>query len=60
MRPYEGIGSPGTGVTDSCELPCVYWELNPSLLEEQPVLLATKPSLHLQAIVLYVQEIGKH
>ena len=26
----------------SCEPPCGYWELNPGLLEEQPVLLATQ------------------
>lgn len=34
-----------TGVTDSCELPCECWELNLDPLEEQPVLLTTKPSL---------------
>lgn len=33
----EGVGSPGTGVTDSCELACGYWELNPGALEEQSV-----------------------
>jgi hypothetical protein len=27
-------GSPGTGVTDSCELQCGCWELNLGLLEE--------------------------
>ena len=32
----EGVGSAGTGVTDSCELPCGCWELNPGPLEEQP------------------------
>jgi hypothetical protein len=42
-RPEQGIRSPGTGVTDSCDLPCGFWELNP--LEEHPVLLATEPSL---------------
>ena len=41
---YEGARSPATGVTDSCELPCGYWELNPGPLEEQPVLLTTEPS----------------
>ena len=35
----------GIGVTDSCELPCGFWELNPSPLEEQPVLLTAEPSL---------------
>ncbi|KAL6074356.1 hypothetical protein STEG23_012106, partial [Scotinomys teguina] len=37
--------SPGTGVTDSCELPCGFWDLNPGPLEEQPVLLTAEPSL---------------
>ena len=38
----EGIGAPGIRVTDSCELLCGCWELNPGLLEE---LLTTEPSL---------------
>jgi hypothetical protein len=29
--------SPGTGVTDGCELPCGFWELNLGFLEKQPV-----------------------
>jgi len=37
--------SPGTGVTDSCELTCGCWELKPGPLEEQPVLLTSEPSL---------------
>ena len=41
---YEDVGSPGTGVADSCELPCGCWVLNPSPLQEQPVLLTTEPS----------------
>jgi hypothetical protein len=32
----EGVGSLGTGVTDSYELPCGCWELNLGPLEEQP------------------------
>ena len=36
---------PGTGVTDSCEMPCGCWELNLSLLEEQPMLLIAEPFL---------------
>ena len=32
------------GVTDGCELPCGFWELNPSLLEEQPVSFAAELS----------------
>jgi hypothetical protein len=45
----EDIGSPAIGVTDSCELPCGCWELNPSSLEEQPGLLTTEPSLQPQS-----------
>jgi hypothetical protein len=41
----EGVRSPETGVIDSCELPCGYWELNPGPLEEQVVLLTDKTSL---------------
>jgi hypothetical protein len=41
----EAVRSPGTGVTDSCELPCGYWELNPVCPEEQTVILTTEPSL---------------
>lgn len=33
-----GVRSPGFGVTDSYELPCGCWELNPGPLEERPVL----------------------
>jgi hypothetical protein len=44
-RSEEGIGFPGTEVTDGCELPRVYWELNLGPLEEQSVLLTTEPSL---------------
>ena len=40
----EGIRSPGTGVTDSCKLPCGCWELNPGSLEEQAVSLTFKTS----------------
>jgi hypothetical protein len=31
----EGVRSPGPVVTDSCELSCRGWKLNPSPLEEQ-------------------------
>ena len=41
----ESVGSPGTGVTDSCELPCGYWELNLGPLEEQLEFLTAEPSL---------------
>ena len=39
QRPEEGIGSPGTGVRDSCKPPCECWELNLDPLEGQQVLL---------------------
>jgi len=41
----EMTRSPGTGVTDSCELPCGCWELNSGPLQEQLVFLTTEPSL---------------
>jgi hypothetical protein len=46
QKQEEDIGWPETGVTDSCEPPCEFWELNLSPLEGQSVLLtATKTSL---------------
>lgn len=36
QMPESVIRSPRTGVTDSCELLCGCWELNPGPLEEQP------------------------
>ena len=47
----EGVRSPGTGVTDNCELPCGYWELNPGPLEEQAVLLTAEPSLQILLLI---------
>lgn len=44
-RPEEAIGSPESGVTEGCELPCGCWELNLGCLEEQQVLFTTVPSL---------------
>jgi hypothetical protein len=41
----EGIRSPGTGVTESCELPRGCWELYQDPLGEQPVPLTSEPSL---------------
>lgn len=38
------VRSSGTRVTDICELPWGCWESNPGLLEEQPVLWATRVS----------------
>lgn len=31
----EGVGSPGTGVTDGCEPPCICRELNGGPLQQQ-------------------------
>ena len=33
------------GVTDSCELPCEFWEVKLGPLEEHSVFLMAKPSL---------------
>ena len=41
----EDVRCPGTGVTDSSELPCGCWDLNPGSLEEQSMLLTAEPSL---------------
>jgi hypothetical protein len=38
-------------LTDSCELPCGCWELNPDPLEEQAVLTTTESSLQPQEII---------
>jgi hypothetical protein len=43
--PEEGTRSPGSGVTEGCELLCVCWEPNPGSLQGQPVLLTTGASL---------------
>lgn len=36
----EGIGFPGAGVMDSCELPCGCWKPNLNPLQEQQGLLS--------------------
>lgn len=43
LRPEKGKNALGTGVEDSCEMPCRYWESSPDSLEEHPVLLIAKP-----------------
>lgn len=43
---------PGAGATEGCGLPCGCWELNPGLLQEQPVLITALPSLHPLYVVL--------
>ena len=35
-------------ITDGCEPPCGCWELNPSTLEKQPVVLTAELSAQLQ------------
>ena len=47
QRPKEELRCPGTGITDSCELPCGCWESNQNTLEGQPVLLPAEPALQL-------------
>lgn len=42
---WRGIRSLGTAVTQDCEWPCGYWELNLCPLEKQPELLTTEPYL---------------
>lgn len=44
-KPKEGMGFPGTGVTDSYELPLGCWVSNPGPLEEPPVFLTAELSL---------------
>ena len=53
QRPEEGIGSPGPGVINGCELPIVGAgnRMNSGPLEEQPVLLIKM--LHLQLCSFY-------
>lgn len=46
MVPTESrsvLDSPRTGVKDSCELLCGFWELNPGPLEGKSVLLTAEP-----------------
>jgi hypothetical protein len=41
-------------IRDGCEPPCGCWELESGPLEEQPVLLATEPSLQPQAYFPFI------
>lgn len=52
LRAKKGIGSPRTGVMNGCEAPRGCWELNLGPLQEQGVLLTTKPPLLPVPIVL--------
>lgn len=54
-RPEEGIGSPETQVREGCQLPCEGWESTLGLLEAQPVLLSTQPSLQSHGFYIKLQ-----
>lgn len=47
------LRSRGTVVTDGCELPCGCCELSLGLLDEQSVLLASKPALQSQGMRIH-------
>lgn len=51
QRDAQGTASPGIGVTDSCETPCGFWELNLRSLEEHPGLFMSEPSL--RTLIIY-------
>ena len=51
-------GHLGTGITGGCGPPCGYWELNPGLLEAQPVLLTVGPSLQSSPSINFVWSSG--
>ena len=44
MHICEVVRSPGTGITDSCELSCGCWDLNLGSLKNKPMFLTAKPS----------------
>lgn len=49
QRSENGIGYPGTVVTDDCddcEQPCRYWKASLGLLKKQPVFLIIESSLY--------------
>lgn len=48
---YEGVRLPGTGASDSCELPCGCWKPNSGPLKDQQALPTTEPSL--QPLILF-------
>ena len=50
--PEEGIRSPGTEVTDLCELICGCSEPNPGPLQEQQAFLTAESSLQFLAYTL--------
>lgn len=40
--PEHNVGPPGTEVTEGCELPYGYWEVNLGSLQKQQMLLTTR------------------
>jgi hypothetical protein len=56
IRLCEGIGASGTGVTDSCELPCRCWELALDPLEEDRL---SSPEILLFNSVILVCQVDK-
>jgi hypothetical protein len=54
-RPEEGIRSPGTWITDGCELLCEYWELSLGLLQKEWALrsVSAGPKLHFLVIFFW-------
>lgn len=49
-RSEEGIGHLGSTIIGDCGPLCGFWEPNPTLLQEQQVLLTSKPSLQILMI----------
>lgn len=50
MKPEQGVGYPETGVTQSCNLSCESWGINPGSFKRQSVILTTEPSLQSQKL----------
>lgn len=63
-RSEQNFGSPGTGVTNGCELLCGYIKLTSVPLQEQEVLLTTeqylRPFVHLSSIMNDVHRLQKY
>lgn len=57
----DSVRSPGTRVTNGCEMPCRCWEPNPGSLQDQQVLLNSEPSLQPQfhvSLEVYLNILG--
>ena len=50
-RSGEGVGSPGTAVSNGCYMTYGCWELNPDPLQEQSMLLTPEPALQPHILV---------